>query len=71
MSQSVRTLSNVYLFPVIKMVGFKLNKFSVDPNLFLALAVMGGDFCSEGREFESQHQILDGHYSHLFAVKFV
>ena len=25
------------------------------------LAVMGGDSCSEGRGFESQHRILDGH----------
>ena len=24
------------------------------------LVVMGGDSCSEGREFESQHHILDG-----------
>ena len=30
---------------------------------------MGGDSCSTGREFESQHRILDGHFSHLFVVK--
>ena len=24
--------------------------------------VMGGDSCSEGRGFESQHSILDGHF---------
>ena len=29
---------------------------------------MGGDSCSEGRGFESQHRILDGH---LFVVKIV
>ena len=23
--------------------------------------VMGGDSCAKGREFESQHHILDGH----------
>ena len=29
------------------------------------LVVMGGgDSCSEGREFESRHHILDGHFSH-------
>ena len=33
------------------------------------LVVMGGDSCSEGRGFESQHHILDGHVSHLFVVK--
>ena len=33
------------------------------------LVVMGGDSCSEGRWFESQHRILDGHYSHIFVVK--
>ena len=33
--------------------------------------VMGGDSCSEGRGFESQHCILDGHFSHLFVVKIV
>ena len=26
----------------------------------LGLVVMGGDSCSEGREFESQHRTLDG-----------
>ena len=30
--------------------------------------VMGGD-SSEGRGFESQHRILDGHFAHLFVVK--
>ena len=24
-----------------------------------------GDSCSEGRGFESQHCVLDGHFSHL------
>ena len=33
--------------------------------------VMGGHSCSKGREFESQHRILDGHFSHLFVVKIV
>ena len=35
------------------------------------LVVMGVDSCSKGREFESQHHILDGHFSHLFVVKIV
>jgi len=26
--------------------------------------VMGDDSCSRGREFESRHRILDGHFSH-------
>ena len=29
------------------------------------LVVMGGDSYSEGRGFESQHRVLDGHFSHL------
>ena len=33
--------------------------------------VMGGDSCSEGQGFESQHSILDGHFSHIFVVKIV
>ena len=33
--------------------------------------IMGGDSCSKGREFESRHSILDGHFSHLFVVKIV
>ena len=33
---------------------------------------MGGDLCSKGREFESRHHILYGHFfTHLFFVKFV
>ena len=31
--------------------------------------VMGGDSCPEGCGFESQHCILDGHFSHIFVVK--
>ena len=30
---------------------------------------MGGDSYLNDREFESQHRILDGHFSHLFVVK--
>ena len=33
--------------------------------------VMGGDSCSKGCEFESQHRRLGGHFSHLFVVKIV
>ena len=33
------------------------------------LLVMGGDSYREGRGFESQHHILDGHYYHIFVVK--
>ena len=35
------------------------------------LVVMGADLCSKGREFESRHHILDGHFLHLFVVKIV
>ena len=35
------------------------------------LVVMRGGSCSEGHGFESQHHILDGHFSRLFVVKFV
>ena len=35
------------------------------------LVIMGGDSCSEGCGFESQHRILDGHFSRLFVVKIV
>ena len=33
--------------------------------------VMGGDSCSEGHGFKSQHCILDRHLSHYFVVKIV
>ena len=33
--------------------------------------VMGGDLCFKGREFESRHHMLDGHFSHLFVEKIV
>ena len=35
------------------------------------LVAMGGDSCSEGQGFESQHRILDGRFSHLLVVKIV
>ena len=35
------------------------------------LVVMGRDSHSEGCGFDSQHCILDGHFSHLFVVKIV
>ena len=31
----------------------------------------GYDLCLKGRGFESQHHILDGHFSHLFVVRIV
>ena len=34
--------------------------------LATGLVVMGGDSHSEGRGFESQHRILDGHFSQIF-----
>ena len=30
---------------------------------------MGGDSCPEGFGFESQHHILDGHFSHYLMYK--
>ena len=33
--------------------------------------VMGRDSHSNGRGFDSRRRILDGHFSHLFAVKIV
>ena len=39
--------------------------------LATGLVVMGGDSHSEGRGFESQHRILDGHFSQIFVVKIV
>ena len=33
--------------------------------------VMGADSCFEGGGFESQHHILDGHFSHTFVAKIV
>ena len=33
--------------------------------------VMGDDSCSKGCGFESQHHILDGHFSHSFVVTIV
>ena len=45
----------------------KLDKIQWEPDL----VVMGGDSCSKGCEFESQHSILDEHFSHLFVVKIV
>ena len=35
----------------------------------LGLVAMGKDSCFEGHGFESQHQILDEHFSHIFVVK--
>ena len=35
----------------------------------LRALVKGGVSCSKGGGFESQCRILDGHFSHLYAVK--
>ena len=34
-----------------------------------SIGVMGGDSCSGGQGFESQHGILDGHFPHLLVAK--
>ena len=49
---------------------------SASKNVFLmggspGLVVMGGDSCSKDCGFESQHRILYGHFSQLFAVNIV
>ena len=33
------------------------------------LVVMGGDSCTEGHGFDSQHCVLDGHFSQMFGCK--
>ena len=33
------------------------------------LVVMGGDSCSKGREFDSRHSILDGHFFTFMSCK--
>ena len=33
--------------------------------------VIGGDPCTKGCGFESQHHTLDGHFSRLFVLKIV
>ena len=39
--------------------------------VLVVMLVMGGDSCFKGREFESWHCILDGHFfTYLFVVKF-
>ena len=35
------------------------------------LVVIGDDFCTRGRGFESLHRIPDRHFSHEFVVKIV
>ena len=45
--------------------------FFVSNILYLALVVMVGDSCPECRGFESQHHILDGHFSPLICSKIV
>ena len=34
------------------------------------LVVMGRDSPSEGHGFESQHRILDGHFSNIYTLEF-
>ena len=45
----------------------KVEKKGGSPGLF----VKGVDSCSEGRGFESQHHILDGHFPQILVVKIV
>ena len=57
-----------HLFWSLKLLGTKnVHLYGWNPSL----VVIGGDSCSEGFWFESQHHILDGHFSHLFAVRIV
>ena len=49
----------------------KINCKTVFTGRSPGLVVKGGDSLSEGCEFKSQRQILDGHFSHLFVVRIV
>ena len=33
------------------------------------LVVLGVDSCSKGRQFETRHRLLDGHFSHFLLQK--
>ena len=52
------------------LTNFRLKNFTIlgrSPGL----VVMGGDSCFRGCKFESQHRILDGHFSHVSVVRIV
>ena len=60
-------VSKSHTFSVLLLCGKVVTSLDRSPGL----VVMGEDSCSECLGFESQHCILDGHFSHLFVVKLV
>ena len=56
----IHSLCSLALFVKDKILNFDTTKGGSP-----GLVVIGGDSCSKGREFESWHRILDGHFSHL------
>ena len=56
-------------FVLLYLNGHILNKPSVNLGGSPGLVVMLGDSSSEVFQFESQHRILDGHFSHWFVIK--
>ena len=57
------------LHPILPIRKNWIGKKSIGIGGSPGIVVMGGDSCSEGHGLESQHHILDGHFSHLFVVK--
>ena len=49
----------------------RFNHLDSSAGALVYIVVNGGDSWSEGHGFESQHHVLDGHFSHLFVVKIV
>ena len=48
-----------------------INKNETLPNKALVWWFMGEDSCPEGCGFDSQHCLLEGHFSHIFVIKIV
>ena len=52
--------------PNLKLINFFRDFFFVSKETFLV--VMGGDSCSKGHELESEHYIVDEHFSHTYLL---
>ena len=56
------------ILPLLSLANLVLG---ISRHYFQLKVVMGRDSRSEGCGFDSQHRILDGHFSHLFVVRIV
>ena len=69
-SAVVNNFGRTVVFRKVSVTNCEGRKVNILPLQRNGRVVIGEDLCPEGDGFVSQHRIQDGHFSHVFVIKF-